>query len=190
MAAEDMQSKSSVTLDTTDCFALKNYFSHGQIVFLNTNQYLRVLADNDVSKLSAALSCISTPSELLQAHDADQRSVKVSIVHVAAALGNAQVLEQIRGLGADFDVSDSCGRVPLHVAAWYGNDQAAKTLVSFGADVNKVDDSGLSCLMHAAMNGNSRLAKLLLTCNAKKKNHWTSVVLAHCITQLQTSTMG
>ena len=60
------------------------------------------------------------PHELtIEAKDVHQRSVKVSVVHVA----DTQVLELLKDRGADIDVRDSWGRVPLHVAAWYGHNK-------------------------------------------------------------------
>ena len=113
---------------------LKNYFSHGDVLFeRNKTSELEQLTDVLISgstagqRLDELNRLISSDdwntNELLEARDADQRSVKVSVVHVAAAVGDTQVLELLKDRGADINVRDSWGRVPLHVAAWYGHNK-------------------------------------------------------------------
>ena len=91
---------------------LTTYFSHGDIRIVTAetsklSQLTDVLISGSAAgqrhdELNRLISSDDwNTNELLEARDADQRSVKVSVVHVAAAVGDTQVLELLKDRGAD-----------------------------------------------------------------------------------------
>merc|ERR1719240_702098 len=82
------------------------------------------------------------------------------VAHVA---GSAEVIYELRKLGADFTLKDNVGRPPI-LAAMYaeGAFEKVKLLLEVEARIDDRDDSMQTPLMHAAMAGNVDVVQFLL----------------------------
>ena len=58
----------------------------------------------------------------------------VTLLWVAAHMGNVELVEHLLALGAEVDWTDSCGWTPLHVASLHGHEQVVRKLISAGAN--------------------------------------------------------
>jgi hypothetical protein len=72
------------------------------------------------------------------------------------------VIELLVTHGADVNLADEQGIVPLHSAAAGGSAAAAEALIDHGADVDARDEAGYTALHAAAMIGNRLVAELLI----------------------------
>lgn len=70
-------------------------------------------------------------------------------MHLAARLGNAQVLKQLMVHGADVNAKTSTGDTPLMVSARAGHPDCFLELIKFGADLGIVNHEGDTAIMIA-----------------------------------------
>ncbi len=83
-------------------------------------------------------------------------------LHVAAAIGSADVAGLLLGHGADVNARDADGDTPMHTAAGAGQTNVARLLLDFGADANAKNKDGWTPLHFAAVRGQEPMAELLL----------------------------
>jgi cytohesin len=98
--------------------------------------------------------------DLLEYQEA--RAGKVSILHVAAAGGKREVVEDLLAKGASPSLLDANQRTPLHWAALNGKKDAAELLIAKGADPNAPDAGHSTPLYWAAAMGRKDVVELLL----------------------------
>ena len=86
--------------------------------------------------------------------------------HLAAERGHTEIVMALVSSGADVNVRDGAGRMPLHEAAGGGHTDIAMTLVSAGTDVGAVDGVGRTALHWAARGGHTGIARALISVGA------------------------
>ncbi len=69
--------------------------------------------------------------------------------------------------GAEPNVEDTLGNIPLHIAAQHSNDEVAAYLIELGADVNKVNNFGWTPLKFSMWSDTTSTLELLLENGAK-----------------------
>lgn len=92
----------------------------------------------------------------------EAKAEKVSVLHVAAAGGKKEVVEDLLAKGADPNLPDANQRTPLHWAALSGKADAAAVLLAKGADPNASDKRQSTPLYWAAGTGRKDVVALLL----------------------------
>ena len=105
--------------------------------------------------------------------------VKPSL-HCAAMLGRLEtVLDLIAG-GADVNVRDMLGRIPLHLAV---TGEIAEALIANGSEINCKDGYGITALMEAARAGRKNVVEVHLANGADMNihNHWGSTAMHNAI---------
>jgi truncated hemoglobin YjbI len=95
-----------------------------------------------------------------------------TLLHEAAAQGNAAMVEMLLGIGADVDARDGGSHTPLYCVAneqrGAGGADVVRLLVQSGADVNASDGAKRCTALHmAARRGNVEIAEALLNCGAE-----------------------
>ena len=94
-----------------------------------------------------------------------------TLLHEAAAQGNAAMVESLLRLGADVDAKDGGRHTPLYCVAneqRSGGADVVRLLVQGGADVNANDGAKRCTALHmAARRGNVEIAEALLDCGAE-----------------------
>lgn len=83
-------------------------------------------------------------------------------LHVAARLGQAQVVKVLVQAGADVDQADADGWTPLRAAAWGGHTEVVEFLVKHGCTLDSVDAENRTALRAAAWSGHEEIVKILL----------------------------
>ncbi|XP_061583002.1 dynein axonemal heavy chain 12-like isoform X3 [Cololabis saira] len=86
---------------------------------------------------------------------------EASILYEASAAGNPAVIHLLLEYGADANIPNHTGHMPIHRAAHRGNLQVLKLLLPV-TDIRDVHDSGISPLHSAAAVGNTECIKTLL----------------------------
>ena len=86
----------------------------------------------------------------------------VTVMHVAAREGYADILSLLLGHGADLDGRGSWGQTPLQRAAWTGKVDAGKFLLDHGANINAQNDDKSTALFMAAIQGHVEFVRMLL----------------------------
>ena len=101
-----------------------------------------------------------------------QAQAKESI-DAASRYGIIEAIKRHLAAGADVNVKDECGRVPLLITAHGNHEKIAELLIAEGADVNVTDGNGDTPLHYAARDGQKEIAELLISnsadVNAKNK---------------------
>lgn len=92
-------------------------------------------------------------------------------LHVAASLGNVDILSQLLKSDSQLDTSciemrDNSGATALIWSCLKGHTECAKALIDSGADVNATDAQGATALMHSAKLGHFDLCQVLLDAGA------------------------
>merc|ERR1719181_1404674 len=88
----------------------------------------------------------------------------MTVLHYAAATGEAAVLHALLEARIDPDVDDACqGSTALHYAASEGHWRSAAMLIDAAADVNWENDYLRTPLAHAAEGGYTTICELLLS---------------------------
>jgi len=104
-------------------------------------------------------------------------------LHIATAIENEILAEELIKNGADVNIKNNNGDTPLHLAAKnYSKKkdlrkkeiEIAKMLLNTGADVNSKNNDGFTPLHNASAAGNTKMAELLISkgadVNSKDKN--------------------
>ena len=73
-----------------------------------------------------------------------------------------EVCEHLLENGADVNVQDKGGLIPLHNASSYGHVDIAQLLIKYNASVNAVDKWGFTPLHEASQKGRTQLCALLV----------------------------
>ena len=81
-------------------------------------------------------------------------------IHLAAYLGDMAATRRLMEAGADVNLRDDLGRVPLHYAAGQGQAEVARLLIASDAGVNTIDNAGRTPLHWAVEHG--EVTKVLL----------------------------
>ncbi|XP_057668460.1 ankyrin repeat domain-containing protein 50 [Diorhabda carinulata] len=120
-------------------------------------------ADVDGCDYESQLSLASTSSEpspepLFDIHDMHGQAA----LHVAARLGQAQVVKVLLEAGANADQADVDGWTPLRAAAWGGHTEVVELLVKHGCSLDSVDAENRTALRAAAWSGHEEIVKILL----------------------------
>ncbi|KAJ8956111.1 hypothetical protein NQ318_016565 [Aromia moschata] len=144
-------------------------------------------ADLDGCEYESQMSLASTSSEqspepLFDVHDLHGQAA----LHVAARLGQAEVVKVLLEAGANADQADVDGWTPLRAAAWgghtecfkitcggaagaaawSGHEEIVRILLQNGANVNLTDHEGRTALIAAAYMGHSEIVEHLLNFGA------------------------
>lgn len=91
-----------------------------------------------------------------------------SLIHLAANLGNADVIEELMQLGPFIDFQDMDGNTPLMIAALKGNDKAVSVLLKYDADITKSNDNEQTA-RDIVNTGHSKIIKQLLDDHVRQK---------------------
>ncbi|XP_030754817.1 ankyrin repeat domain-containing protein 50-like isoform X3 [Sitophilus oryzae] len=83
-------------------------------------------------------------------------------LHVAARLGQAQVVKVLLESGANADQADIDGWTPLRAAAWGGHTEVVEMLVRHGCALDSMDAENRTALRAAAWSGHEEIVKVLL----------------------------
>ena len=89
-------------------------------------------------------------------------------LHTAAALGNAEVIEQHIKAGSDLNEIDAYGSTPLIVAITFDKPEAASVLIEAGADMTITNNEGSNPLHIAAFFCRTEIVEALLKAGADK----------------------
>jgi len=109
------------------------------------------------------------------------RNTEETPLHIAARLGNADIVTLLLKDGANVDAVTKDGATPLHIATKDGHDEVASILIENGASLHSANKKGFSPLHMAAKYGNIKVAHLLIDrkapVDAQGKNNVTPL---HC----------
>ncbi|KAJ8916077.1 hypothetical protein NQ315_010945 [Exocentrus adspersus] len=106
----------------------------------------------------ASSSSEPSPDPLFDVHDQHGQAA----LHVAARLGQAQVVKVLLEAGANADQADVDGWTPLRAAAWGGHTEVVELLVQHGCALDSVDAENRTALRAAAWSGHEEIVKILL----------------------------
>jgi hypothetical protein len=82
-------------------------------------------------------------------------------LHLAAANGHVEVVQQLLGKGAELEAKTNFGWTALHRAASAGHEKVVKLLLEKGADIEAKTNYGWTALHCAASAGHEKVVKLL-----------------------------
>ncbi|KAJ3095087.1 hypothetical protein HDU96_001339, partial [Phlyctochytrium bullatum] len=91
-----------------------------------------------------------------------ETDLEVSLLHVAAFTGNADIIRILLASGALVNKPDQAGTPPLLYAAEHGHVESVRTLLDNGAEFDAKDHRGFTSLHWAATRGDEEMAVLLL----------------------------
>ena len=122
--------------------------------------------------------------------DGDETSFDATSLIIAAANGNAGVVDVLLKTGVNVDTVEICGAPPLLIAAKEGHKDIAKNLLKAGADVDKAsDDIGTAPLIAAVQHGNTTVVEQLLESgadvNTERESDGSTPVLIACLKGLE-----
>jgi cytohesin len=120
-------------------------------VTATTDQIVLAIIGDDREKISAARDGCAAPSYRRR-----------TLLHWAAAVGTAPVVDQLLARGCDVNARDYQGETPLHAAAQKGHMKAIRALIDAGADVNARARSDWTPLHHAVYRKRFAAVKMLL----------------------------
>jgi len=83
-------------------------------------------------------------------------------LHIAAYEGDVERVKKLLKKGADPNVQEEHGRMPLHVAVYKGHVDVVRLLLEHGADPNIQNKDGETPLHNAALQGHVDIVRLLL----------------------------
>jgi ankyrin repeat protein len=106
----------------------------------------------------ASSSSEQSPEPLFDLHDLHGQAA----LHVAARLGQAQVVKVLLEAGANADQADMDGWTPLRAAAWGGHTEVVELLVGHGCILDSVDAENRTALRAAAWSGHEEIVKIML----------------------------
>ena len=87
---------------------------------------------------------------------------KKSLLHVAAKVGNVNMLLFLLSKKFDVHARDKFLRTPLHLACQYGREVCADELLKAGSNILARDSIGRTCLHYAACSDSTNLVTLIL----------------------------
>ena len=131
--------------------------------------------DEDIAYLVAAgreaevrQALLNQPEALDTQTSYDVFGEGLHLLHIAATLGQTEVVTLLLEAGADVNVAGGDeGTQPLSRAAWAGFPDTVKALIARGADLNAEDRSGRTALWYAAVTGRQDIVRILLDAGAK-----------------------
>jgi len=91
-------------------------------------------------------------------HAAARNAFKVQPIHAAAASRNMDIIRAVLEAGADPNVPQQQGFLPLHEAATNNNREMAELLVKYGANLRLANDAGQTSIDLAREKGHTTLA--------------------------------
>ncbi|CAH1118393.1 unnamed protein product [Phaedon cochleariae] len=106
----------------------------------------------------ASTSSEQSPEPLFDVHDLHGQAA----LHVAARLGQTQVVKVLLEAGANSDQADVDGWTPLRAAAWGGHTEVVEILVQHNCSLDSVDAENRTALRAAAWSGHEEIVKVLL----------------------------
>ncbi|XP_066257922.1 ankyrin repeat domain-containing protein 50 isoform X2 [Euwallacea similis] len=106
----------------------------------------------------ASTSSEQSPEPLFDMQDLHGQAA----LHVAARLGQAQVVKVLLDSGANVDQADIDGWTPLRAAAWGGHTEVVDLLVQHGCQLDSVDAENRTALRAAAWSGHEEIVRILL----------------------------
>jgi ankyrin repeat protein len=99
------------------------------------------------------------------------RSSGFAPLHLAAGLGNVELVTYFINKGAKTDIKDDRGNTPMHTVAMYeltaANEKIIEILLSHGAAINEKNRDGQTPLVLATKFGRAEMAKFLKKKGAK-----------------------
>lgn len=142
-----------------EVIALKDKESHVE-EWTNGLRLLQATSKRDLETVQA-----------MAAHGADFTIVshpetKDSVLHVAARIGDVELISFFMGFGVEVDPLNLQGDTPLHIAAETAEIPALKLLVELGANLNVSNGRGETPLMLVCRRGSAQAAKFLLEMKA------------------------
>jgi len=106
----------------------------------------------------------------------------MTVLHMAAKIGNVEIVNIFLEAGANVDAKDSDDATPLHYAAVYGHLAVVKQLITAGADISARDEGDMTVLLKVLLleKPNPLIVKTLILKGAKinQKYNPTSVALS------------
>lgn len=111
---------------------------------------------------------IDTVKELLPETDVNaQDEYGLTPLHVAAWVGNEEILELLINQGALCTIGTSCENIlPVHLAAWFNFSKIVERLLPLGHSVNAEDGKKRTPLIYAARGGHTDMVRFLIGCDA------------------------
>jgi ankyrin repeat protein len=82
-------------------------------------------------------------------------------LHIAAQVGNLEVLQLLLAKGANVNAKNNVGGTPLMWAAVYDHEAVTRALIDHGADVSAKDEDGVTAAEWAAKNKRASIVQLL-----------------------------
>ncbi|XP_060532741.1 ankyrin repeat domain-containing protein 50 isoform X2 [Cylas formicarius] len=119
--------------------------------------------DADGGEYESQMSLASTSSEQSPESLFDLQDLHgQAALHVAARLGQAQVVKVLLESGTNADQADVDGWTPLRAAAWGGHTEVVEILVQHGCSLDSVDAENRTALRAAAWSGHEEIVRVLL----------------------------
>ncbi|CDP50843.1 hypothetical protein [Devosia sp. DBB001] len=94
-------------------------------------------------------------------NDQATNSQQVAALHAAVAVGDQKAVERLLRAGADPNLAQADGFLPLHVTAQHGDTISTALLVLFGAQTTRPNSQGKTPADFARTGGHDWLARLL-----------------------------
>ena len=102
------------------------------------------------------------PPEVLGLVDKNSYSLLHAALHAALIYGNKEIAEMLIAKGANLNIQDEDGDVPLHIAVANGNNEIVELLLKKEADINIAGAYGLTPLHIAVAQDDKKTVALLL----------------------------
>jgi ankyrin repeat protein len=119
------------------------------------NNIPRAAQANDVAKIRSLLADGTSPNQT------DENGGTTGL-HVAASIGNLQIIAILYKAGGDINQRDAVGSSPLDYAAEHDRLEAVKLLIEMKARINDQNQNGMTALMFAARTGDVEMVRTLL----------------------------
>jgi hypothetical protein len=112
-------------------------------------------------------------------------SLDISLLHLAAFNGRADVARALIHAGADIDKAADDGATPLYVASQNGHVEVVRALVEGGADIDKAKDGGYTPLYIASEKGHVDVVRALMEGRGRHRQGcgWWGHPFVHSLTE-------